>query len=197
MGAAQQHGRLQPLGRDRAHHRGLDIAATGRVHRFARRPLHAGRGGIDVQQEGVGRQGAQRGLRRRHSLGGGHRADHQVGIPHRFGRRGRGLDPALRRGEAGLAGRVGEQGIEGGDALYAQGPEVAREDAADFAKADQADVGWLGHGANSLAGAPASLGEGGLHLVGHGLAFQAAGLLGIEDGPHARLEAFYRQILAT
>ncbi len=40
-------------------------------------------------------------------------------------------------------------------------------------------------------------GEGGLHLVGNGLALQAAGLIGIEDRPDARLEAFYRQFLAA
>ena len=71
---------------------------------------------------------------------GRHRDDDQIRPPHRFQWGGGRRMPCLAGVPRRLAVRVGEGRIEGGDLGDAGGAQVAREDAADLAIADDRDA---------------------------------------------------------
>ena len=123
-----------------------------RGHDFGRRAaLGVRRGGIDVDEELAGREIRSRETGDRFGLVGGHAGEDDIGVARRVGGRGGSAHMRLSgfRALVRAVRRIVEQDVPGRDACDALVAELAREQFADFAVADEGEIERAGHASPS------------------------------------------------
>src|SRR6516225_2785973 len=142
-GAAKQERHLDAVGRDRCHHRTLDVTATCSID-DGRCPLFgAGRGRVEVEEESALLHSGRAGFRDRHGLARSHGGDDEVGSRGEIGVGGSKLDARgarmLAQGTSLIAAKLDVVG----QYLHILPAQVLGKNAPDLAIADKAHAPML------------------------------------------------------